>query len=281
MRLEAIEIGRFKHVEDFRVDLDDLTVLVGPNNSGKTTLLQAMYLLSEFITDIFQTRDGDPPSLQRWEGGARQPFDHPHYRLGYRTHGELWPRLRVSGELDMRGIYAGGLEMEMRILTDSAGALAMRHDGEAVQPPGPTGLADWLEGICKHRAMYVSPVGAILGHERRLPWNEVRRALRTGRSGEVWRNVLWWAFSDNTGAHTQIRQWVSGFLPGVQVLPPRESKAEDARVLIEYDEGEDQFDVALAGGGLRTLLAVATMAFAAPERLLLFDEPLSNLDAKL
>ncbi len=45
--IDQIRIQNFKCLRDVRVDLAPLTVLIGPNNSGKTSLLEAISLLGE------------------------------------------------------------------------------------------------------------------------------------------------------------------------------------------------------------------------------------------
>ena len=42
--LISISVRNFKQFEDITVDLDDVVVFVGPNDSGKTTALQALSL---------------------------------------------------------------------------------------------------------------------------------------------------------------------------------------------------------------------------------------------
>lgn len=43
--LKSIELTNFKGVSKLSCDFDDLTVLAGLNNSGKTTILQGIYLV--------------------------------------------------------------------------------------------------------------------------------------------------------------------------------------------------------------------------------------------
>lgn len=43
MGLTSITIRRFKRLEDFTLDLEDVNVLIGANNSGKSSVLQAIH----------------------------------------------------------------------------------------------------------------------------------------------------------------------------------------------------------------------------------------------
>src|SRR5258708_19484061 len=43
VRLKSVAIRRFKRIEQIEVPLDDVTLLIGANNSGKSSILQAIH----------------------------------------------------------------------------------------------------------------------------------------------------------------------------------------------------------------------------------------------
>ena len=45
MKIKQIRVDGYKNLIDCKVDLGDFNVLVGPNNSGKSNLLQAIQML--------------------------------------------------------------------------------------------------------------------------------------------------------------------------------------------------------------------------------------------
>ena len=47
--LKRLEVKHFKSLDDFSIDFEPLTVLIGQNGSGKTTVLQALDLLGAFL----------------------------------------------------------------------------------------------------------------------------------------------------------------------------------------------------------------------------------------
>ena len=66
--LKTIELTNFKGVLRVRCEFDDLTVLAGLNNSGKTTILQAVYLLLAAMPRIAEACAPDtfkPEHLER------------------------------------------------------------------------------------------------------------------------------------------------------------------------------------------------------------------------
>ncbi len=47
--LKRLEVKHFKSLDDFSIDFEPLTVLIGQNGSGKTTVLQALDLMGAFL----------------------------------------------------------------------------------------------------------------------------------------------------------------------------------------------------------------------------------------
>lgn len=64
MRLTTVKIRNFRCLKDLTVDLDETTVLIGENNSGKTAFLEAVRI-----------------PLERLRGRSRGPFDEYDYHL--------------------------------------------------------------------------------------------------------------------------------------------------------------------------------------------------------
>ncbi len=64
MRLTTVEIHNFRCIKNLTVDLDETTVLIGENNSGKTAFLEAVRIC-----------------LERLRGRGRSPFDEYDYHL--------------------------------------------------------------------------------------------------------------------------------------------------------------------------------------------------------
>ena len=79
--LEHVHIKNFLSLRDVQIPLRRLTVLVGPNASGKSNILNALYLLRRMMVHE------DPPRLEAiqeslWAGGA----DHVTLRFQTRVH---------------------------------------------------------------------------------------------------------------------------------------------------------------------------------------------------
>ncbi len=116
-RLQELRIRGFKSLRDVRLELRDTNILVGPNGSGKTAVLEALLLLRD-ILDYVRGRVVNP--FQRWWGYRNIAWRHDE------THPvEITLRLDCS-RCDVREIIAYLDALNVGIDLDSAKAIADR-----------------------------------------------------------------------------------------------------------------------------------------------------------
>lgn len=58
MRVESVRIRNFKRFEFLEIDLGRMDCLVGANNTGKTTLLQALALFDFCVRHCLERKNG-------------------------------------------------------------------------------------------------------------------------------------------------------------------------------------------------------------------------------
>jgi len=61
--IEKIIIERFKNIKKIELDLDNINVLVGSNNSGKSSILQSI----QFAVSIAQTTSLEEFRFTKWK----------------------------------------------------------------------------------------------------------------------------------------------------------------------------------------------------------------------
>src|SRR5437879_987882 len=68
MRISRVTFRHYKAFQDFSITLSDFDVLVGPNNSGKSTVLGAFRVLSEGLRKAYSRRAEliEVPQGHRW-----------------------------------------------------------------------------------------------------------------------------------------------------------------------------------------------------------------------
>lgn len=72
MKIDSVEIKKYKSIIDpIKVDIDNLNILVGPNNAGKTNILDALELFFNSEKDDLKREDAEI-KLQISEGQTKK-----------------------------------------------------------------------------------------------------------------------------------------------------------------------------------------------------------------
>ena len=187
MRLTRVEIENFRCIERISVDLDDTTVLIGENNSGKTAFLDAIRLCL------------NPPF-----GRKRRPFGEYDYRLseGQASPAEAPPiriELAFTEEVpeewpeDVRQDFEGAVGRDsqgrrvirLRVTSSFRSGEEWRFLTEAEEANGPPRLVDRL---------------------RRLAPVHYLSALRDAEQNFASRGRYWRDFLDESGIPDEARE---------------------------------------------------------------------------
>jgi energy-coupling factor transporter ATP-binding protein EcfA2 len=108
--IKEIRIQNFKCLLDTTVELGPFTVLIGPNDSGKTSFLDALLLLAKTASGFQDTQSADKPNITDlvwqkrserniiWEVQGKSEFTYT-YRLELRTNGfQQRERLKIADQ---------------------------------------------------------------------------------------------------------------------------------------------------------------------------------------
>lgn len=283
--LTKLRIRNFKRFDAVEIELGSPVVFIGPNNSGKTTALQALALWQV--------------GLRRWlekRGGKTTPEKRPGVTINRRDllalpvpeANLLWRGLRVrdvqrrNGGTHTQNIrigigvdgVAGGGAWSCDLEFDFANAESLycrpRKFGEETLAPVPP----QAEGS---RIVFLPPMSGLLSSELRLEPGAINVRLGEGRTAEVLRNLCFQlAEQEDRRGWERVRDTMQGLFR-VQVEPPVYI-AERGELEMTYVEGKTRLDLSASGRGLQqTLLLLAYLA-ANPGAVLLLDEPDAHLE---
>jgi hypothetical protein len=260
--IQRLVIRRFKRFADAEFVLPGHVVLAGPNNTGKTTVLQAIAAWSLALTRWKQLND-----FQRHGGAysrapiARQAFT----AVPLRTFDLLWRERAYDGSMEIEIRSAAGWTVAMEFIADSTEQIYVRPRPaaapEVVRAAGLTTVfVPAMTGLSTEEPLYTRP--------------KVEQLLGQAKPGDVLRNLLVEANASETAwpaLRRSIRQ-----LFGVELLPPDPT---GAHIVAEYQlvEGGPRFDIASAGSGFQQVLMLLTFLHTRPAAVLLLDEPDAHL----
>lgn len=274
--LHYLEVRNFKRFGyKTRIELDHPAVLVGPNNCGKTTALQAIALWSQAVQTWFE-RKGKAPPKERTATGLN--------RLGVvavpvgRTR-DYWHNMAVR-----TGNQNIPLEITAGVLHDNqVKPVTMRfrcHGDEMVYctPDGASlGVPGLIESAARLKVRLLYPMSGIETEEPIVQPGRIDVLLGQGQTAQVLRNLCLIVFQENPDAWSDIKALMSRLFT-VELGDPKQTGRGAIDLFYDQPEVRRPVDVALAGRGLQQMLLILAYLHSHPRSVLLIDEPDAHLE---
>lgn len=292
--LTKLTIKNFKRFENAEVELGKSVVLIGPNNSGKTTALQALALWELGLRRWTEKRQGKSTAVQR-QGVAINRRD--LVALPVPTANLLWRDLHVRNverqegkpktqnvrvDILVEGItedhaWSCGLEFDYAN-EESFYCRPLRLD-DSGQPQRMT----IPELATRVKVALLPPMSGLADREFIKQPGEVGVLIGQGQTAQVLRNLCYRVCWPSEDSATPSEDWIAltdqlHRLFGVQLLTPQ-FIAERAEILLKYEEKSGaRLDISSSGRGLQQTLLILAHLYANPNTVLLLDEPDAHLE---
>ena len=264
--IHTVNIRGFKRFGDVEFRLPGHVVLAGPNNTGKTTVLQAIASWSIALRRWREANDFNPRRGFTRVPIARQAFS----AVPLRSFELLW-RNRVNHSKSAMEIEIGhndGWSITMEFIADSTEQIYVR--------PTATAPVDKLRAL-DLPVVFIPPMTGIGIEEPVFQRSKIEHLLGLGRPGEVLRNLLVEANRDEV-AWGALQASIKSLF-GYRLTPPDIS---GAHIVADYfpddlSGGGPNLDIASAGSGFQQVLMLLAFLNARPRAVLLLDEPDAHL----
>lgn len=292
--LTRLRIHNFKKLRLADIELGKSVVLIGPNNSGKTTALQALALWDIGLRRWVEKRSGKE-SPEKRPGVALNRKDMlaipvPTVRLLWRnlvTHPKERPSANEVGkpitrprriEIVVDGIRDGktwscGIGFDFAN-DESVRCRLLRQEDEAM-------LAEPLDiaaGAGKVQTAFLPPMSGLVDREFSKQPGEVAFLIGQGQTAQVLRNLCFQIWQDERRKDRWSKIVLSmKALFGVELQPPA-FIPERGEITMSYKDGEVELDLASSGRGLQQTLLLLAYMEANPGAVLLLDEPDAHLE---
>ena len=285
--LTKVTIRRFKRFDDVEIELGSPVVFIGPNNSGKTSAMQALALWHAGLTQWNAKR-----------AGKRAPEKRPGVTVNRRDLVSLpipsvklaWRDLRVR---DVR--YVGGKQRTTNVRIDiivegvtrgrawSCGLEFDYANDESVycRPLRLTEdrLPDRMpvpEEAGEVRMAFLPPMSGLAAAETRLDEGAVNVRVGEGRTAEVLRNLCFRVHEEKPAGWARLVDSIR-MLFGAELRRPRYI-AGRGEIEMSYRERGIELDLSSSGRGLQQTLLLLAYMHAHPGAVLLLDEPDAHLE---
>lgn len=192
--IAKLAVRRFKQLKEFELELPDTTVLIGANNSGKSSALQALH----FAVSVAQTAKLVGEGV-KW-GADKFELSFNPSQLLYSPIADVLS-LAHGGQLYENAI--GQIEIDVVMSDGNACRTAVRRGRNrniAVSLTGKT-VGERLMNLDRPFTVYAPGLAGIAKEERYMSPGVVRRIVARGDANLVLRNVLFMI----TEAHTRER----------------------------------------------------------------------------
>jgi len=265
MKIRQVALENFKSFGNFSVDLRDFDVLVGINNSGKSTILQAIYVAHHFLTECCQFK----PTRNRCDFVPRAFREFPFFPLPKPS--ALWKGNRTFQTPVRIGItYTDGSRFTFQV-TLQYGAFAVRIS-EA--PPNLT--TEYMADLIAHPPAYVpSFAGAVV----REPFFTAKRRgslMAEGHYAEILRNLILVVRERDPYRFTRM-EYLLGSHFGISRLGTLFNPEKDDYIRADYLEGRTRHDLVSGGSGFLQLVQILAYIYLSDSSTVLLDEPDAHL----
>ena len=276
--IRLVTLKDFKRFGTVEFTIPGHVVLAGPNNTGKTTLLQAIAAWELGFRKWLELNDFNPrQNGYQWQELERLNFS----AVAVRSFDLLWTNRKRTQSFEI-GVQVDGLPLvTLEFKYQTAGSLQVRPKNDAA-----LSAVVLQNSALQFQTTFIPAMSGLARSEQRLADQEaIDAALAQGRPGEVLRNLLYIAHKDETAwrtLNTTIQRLFSCRL---------ETPKSGAELLCEYRQGDAAdgplFDVASAGSGFLQVLLLLTLLLTQSKRadgansVLLIDEPDAHLHMML
>lgn len=296
--LTKIRIRNFKRFEDVEFPLSKTVVLIGPNNSGKTTALQALALWHI--------------GLKAWNAkrsGKARPEKRPGVTINRKnvaavpvpTADLLWHQLvvrrkaaakrtqNVRIEVTVSGISQGkewrcGFEFDYAN-AESFVCRPIRITGHEDRPVKESEFSEIPPEAAAVEIAYLPPMSGLAAIEPKWEPGRINVLVGEGQTAQVLRNVCYQIYKQSTieSAGTGQNAWNDLIeqvktMFGVELESPQ-FDPERGEISMNYKEQKGaRLDLSCSGRGFQQTLLLLSHLHAHPQTTLLLDEPDAHLE---
>ena len=278
--LTKLTIRNFKRFGEVEIELGNPVVFTGPNNSGKTSAMQALALW-----DI---------GLKRWNE-KRLGKSTPEKRPGVTINRRDLIAVPVPGanllwrDLHVREVRKDGGRQKTRnvridiivqgVMEDRSWTCGLEFDyaneeSFYCRPLRLTHREKTLNGCRSPRKpariliSFLPPMSGLAATETRLDQGAINVRIGEGRTAEVLRNLCYQVRTEKPELWQKIVEHIHDLF-GSQTSLPERYVAERGEILMMYQENEVQLDLSSSGRGLQQTLLLLAYMYANPGSVLL------------
>ncbi|MCE2995253.1 MAG: ATP-binding protein, partial [Flammeovirgaceae bacterium] len=286
--ITKVTINNFKKLELVSFNLAQSVVVIGPNNSGKSTIFQALCMWEIGVTSFIQSyQKGDLNSRGAATINRKDLLNSPIADARF-----LWRNRKVTYKNEQGHTKHIKLEVELQGEDNGAAWVCKAEfefsNTESFSCRVTSGLKEIIELYNSDKGIhfgFLQPMSGMSTNEDKLTQGSIERKLGEGKTAEVLRNICFEILYPDTPhpkgydpeeKWEKLRKGVKSMF-GADLLKPEFIKATGI-IQLEYTDDGIRYDISSAGRGFQQTLLLLAYMYANPNTILLLDEPDAHLE---
>jgi len=274
--LHYLEIENFKRFGDKqRIELEHPAVLIGPNNCGKTSAIQALALWSQALKTWLDARKSsnakERPAIPL---NRMSIVSVPVQRTRY-----FWHNTQVrTGNQDVPLVITVGVWWDNQLMPVS---MRFRNQGDELVYCTPNdsiiGNMKLIEYAASINVELLYPMSGLETEEPILQPGRIGVLLGQGQTAQVLRNLCLMVAKDQPDDWKRIAQLMQRLF-SVEIGIPQETAR--GAIELQYRQGgvKESLDISMSGRGFQQMLLIFSYLYSHKRSVLLVDEPDAHLE---
>lgn len=274
--LHYLEIENFKRFRDKqRIELDHPAVLIGPNNCGKTSAIQALALWSQAVRTWYDVRK-DSTAKERTATALNRLniVAVPVQRTRF-----FWHNTQVrTGNKDISLVITVGVEFQGKAVALS---MRFRNQGDELvychPDPAVAGDLSLLRHAAALRVELLYPMSGLETEEPLLQPGRIDVLLGQGQTAQVLRNLCLIVHRSSKEDWHRVASLMQRLF-NVSLSDPQETTRGSVELQYRQPGVKEALDVSSAGRGFQQMLLIFAYLYSHKGSVLLVDEPDAHLE---
>ncbi|MBF0183747.1 MAG: AAA family ATPase [Magnetococcales bacterium] len=280
-RITRLTLRNFKSIGEQTYEFGSFDLLVGRNNAGKSTILQALAIWQFCIDQFRQARRGGERGIQVvLPNFTALPV--PEFNLLWKdkTDRHYVENLDHPDKKQLKYILIHiGVEWKTDGTADHFGITLRYHSPQTIYAIPEEGWQK-LQGTALTNLptiAYIPPFSGLEPVEKRLDPAPIRQQVGKGQPGSVLRNLLLTVPPEQWSLLAErIEQWFS-----VTLRRPVYDPQKDVHIQVLYQQDKRLFDLIAGGSGFQQTLILLAFLYGYRPDVMLIDEPDAHLHGNL
>jgi len=280
--IRKVTIHNFKSIHKQTYDFEQFDLIIGRNNSGKSTVLQALAIWQYCIDEFLRK----PKRKSRGVGVVLPNFTAlpvPEFNLLWRGRTD---RHNVKGKQEY-------ILIEIDVHWEKEGKsynfnIQLRYQSPQSIYAIPAGGWQKFEQLNEKQLFpsiaFVPPFSGLEPVEKRYDGGNIRQQIGKAQPGSILRNLLLQVHEESSqNKHKDweelrkaVKEWFS-----VDLLPPQYEKGVSTQIICEYKENDKRYDIISGGSGFHQTLTLLAFLYGYHPTTILLDEPDAHLHVNL